>query len=152
MSVDKSLEDAQQVFADNNQNNSINWDELAERARYDEILLAKLIHIYEEDNLKRIDEICELLKKSDFMRIKDIAHTIKGSSMNMAVKSVADLSRRMEIEAQKHNLTFLSVSVVDLKHAIVDSVKHLKSNLEMGFLSNSHACVCLAETAERSGN
>ena len=64
----------------------IDLDDVMERVQGDKELLAELFDIYADDFITKRKALGEAVAVSDFAKIKEIAHSMKGSSGNISAK------------------------------------------------------------------
>jgi HPt (histidine-containing phosphotransfer) domain-containing protein len=68
-----------------------------EAAGGDHSLIFNLIDAFSTDTADRIEQIREALAASNFARISDEAHTIKGSARQMGADAVASACQELEL-------------------------------------------------------
>src|ERR1700683_3386434 len=65
------------------------------------VLVEELIAIFETDAAERLDVLARALEAADYPTVRQEAHTIKGSALQVGANRVADVCRQMELEARK---------------------------------------------------
>ena len=65
---------------------SIDLPDVLERVQNDKELLLELFDIFQEDFLKKRQILGEAVAAGDIVKIKEVAHAIKGSSGNLSAK------------------------------------------------------------------
>lgn len=96
-------------------------------------VIRPLIPMFLEQTLLRIQSLEDALLKSDFVTIKRLAHTMKGSSSSYGFGEMADIARSIEAELQlehvdPENLSVLIGKLMTLHSAaegVVSENKHL---------------------------
>ena len=62
----------------------------------DRILLAEVLAIFFEEAAKKVDELRDSLESGDIEKLKMTAHTLKGSSANVAAERIHALALEIE--------------------------------------------------------
>lgn len=65
--------------------------------------VAELAGLFEEDAKARMAEAHEAADQGDMVRLKKLAHTMKGAGANMAAQEFSELCRLVELEADKNS-------------------------------------------------
>jgi HPt (histidine-containing phosphotransfer) domain-containing protein len=87
--------------------------------------LTELIDIYLADSLKLVEEIKQGVVVSDASRIRNAAHTLKGSSGNLGASAFSKLCYEMEMYAKNGNL----VEARKLLPKVIDDYQVVKIKL-----------------------
>jgi len=66
----------------------VDLNEVLERVQHDRELLLELFQIFLDDCPKKIEALKSAVKQADVQKIKDIAHSMKGASGNIAAKKI----------------------------------------------------------------
>ena len=66
----------------------IDLPEVLERVQDDKAFLSELLDIFEEDFLKKRVALAQAVASKDITKIKEIAHSMKGSSGNVSAKRI----------------------------------------------------------------
>jgi HPt (histidine-containing phosphotransfer) domain-containing protein len=64
-------------------------------------LVEELIAIFQEDAAERLALLAHALESADYSTVRQEAHTIKGSALQVGANRVAEASRQLEMEARK---------------------------------------------------
>lgn len=89
-----------------------------------------LLTTYQSDSERKIGEIKSALSVNDLDKLKKITHSLKGSSLNLGIVKLADVSRQIEDHIELNKIDSL-LALIDLlefefsraKEAIVAFVK-----------------------------
>src|ERR1700679_2719161 len=79
----------------------IDLKDVLERVQDDKELLAELFDIYEEDFVVKRKALGEAINAKDIVKIKEIAHSMKGSSGNISAKSLHAACLKLESLAKE---------------------------------------------------
>ena len=82
----------------------IDWGMLVSRG-FDEELIEKIMPVFVEDNIKRLEELGSAIKKADANDVRVHAHTIKGSAGNVGAVRLSEIAARLEQMALKEDLS-----------------------------------------------
>jgi HPt (histidine-containing phosphotransfer) domain-containing protein len=80
-------------------------------------LLEELIAIFQTDTAERLELLARAVEAADYPTVRQEAHTIKGSALQVGANRVAEFCRRMELEARKAR----PEDLVPLFHALLRS-------------------------------
>jgi CheY-like chemotaxis protein len=75
-----------------------------ERIGGDEDFLQELIDIYIEDFIKKYAKLKQAIEQSDFIAIKEIGHSLRGSSGNLSLNGLYRTFENMEISGREENI------------------------------------------------
>jgi len=75
-----------------------------ERIGGDESLLHELIKIYIEDFLEKHDLLKQAIDHGDFSTIKEIGHSLKGSSGNLSLTNLHEISYQLETSGREEDI------------------------------------------------
>ena len=82
----------------------IDWGRLVTRG-FDEELIEKIMPVFVEDNIKRLEELGSAIKKANARDVRVHAHTIKGSAGNVGAVRLSEIAARLEQMALKDDLS-----------------------------------------------
>ncbi len=74
-------------------------------------VLDDMIDLYLEDTPPRLAALHAAVAVGDAGRVRDLAHTVKGSSANFGAGELADLCRMLEQQARDGDLTAAKVAI-----------------------------------------
>jgi CheY-like chemotaxis protein len=80
----------------------------------DESFLQKLIDIYIEDFIKKYTKLKQAIEQSDFVAIKEIGHSLRGSSGNLSLTGLHRISENMEISGREENIEQAKLMFIQL--------------------------------------
>jgi len=89
---------------DLNATQPINLPSALERIGGDESLLYELIDIYIEDFLEKNDLLRKAIDHEDFTTIKEIGHSLKGSSGNLSLPHLHETSYQIEVAGKEEDI------------------------------------------------
>lgn len=75
-----------------------------ERIGGDESLLYELINIYVEDFLEKNDLLRKAIDHEDFTTIREIGHSLKGSSGNLSLTRLHETSYQIEVAGKEEDI------------------------------------------------
>jgi HPt (histidine-containing phosphotransfer) domain-containing protein len=81
----------------------IDLPDVLERVQDDKELLLELLDIYQEDFVTKREALTEAVAKSDFSKVKEIAHSMKGASGNISAKRMYASCLQLEQFAKEGN-------------------------------------------------
>ncbi len=93
-----------------------NHQELLERTNNNPELIKQLIHRFLSDIPNRIKSIKDACQTNELDRIEMLAHTIKGASANLSLKSMQKAADRLESFAHKKEQTLMPHLILELEH------------------------------------
>jgi HPt (histidine-containing phosphotransfer) domain-containing protein len=64
-------------------------------------LMEELIAIFQTDTTERLEVLAHAIETSDYPTVRQEAHTIKGSALQVGANRLAEHCRQMELEARK---------------------------------------------------
>lgn len=79
----------------------IDLKDVLERVQDDKELLAELFDIYQEDFLVKRKALGDAIASKDIAKIKEIAHSMKGSSGNISAKPLHAACLQLEVLARE---------------------------------------------------
>ena len=85
-------------------------------------LVEELIVIFQEDAAERLGLLARALDEDDYSTIRQEAHTIKGSALQVGANRVAEASRQVEVEARKSE----PENLVPLYRALLSSFEEVR--------------------------
>ena len=83
----------------------IDLKDVLERVQGDKELLAELFDIYEEDFVIKRKALGEAIAANDIGKVKEVAHSMKGSSGNISAKPLHAACLKLETLAKSGNTT-----------------------------------------------
>jgi HPt (histidine-containing phosphotransfer) domain-containing protein len=89
---------------DSNATQPIDMSSALERIGGDESLLQELINIYIEDFLEKNDLLRKAIEHRDFITIKEIGHSLKGSSGNLSLNHLQVTSSQIEMAGKEEDI------------------------------------------------
>jgi HPt (histidine-containing phosphotransfer) domain-containing protein len=75
-----------------------------ERIGGDESFLFDLVNIYVEDFIAKYEKLRKAVKEEDFETIKDVGHNLKGSSANLSLPLLQEISYQIETAGRDRDL------------------------------------------------
>ena len=75
-----------------------------ERIGGDKAFLFDLVNIYIEDFIDKFEKLRAAVKEENFETIKDIGHNLKGSSANLSLPILQEISYQIEIAGKEKNI------------------------------------------------
>ena len=100
----------------------IDLKDVLERVQDDKELLAELFDIYEEDFVVKRKDLGDAIAAHDIVKIKEVAHSMKGSSGNISAKSLHAACLQLELLA-KEGKTDGMLEVVSLIDGYFEQIK-----------------------------
>ncbi|MBF0489749.1 MAG: Hpt domain-containing protein [Candidatus Omnitrophica bacterium] len=93
----------------------IDLPDVLERVQDDKELLLELLDIYQEDFVLKREALATAIASKDFVKIKEVAHSMKGASGNISAKRLYATCLQMEQAAKEGNATSMEelLKVVD---------------------------------------
>ena len=89
---------------DLNATQPIDLSSALERIGGDESLLQELIKIYIEDFLEKNDLLRKAIEHGDFTTIREIGHSLKGSSGNLSLIQLHETSYHIEVAGKEEDI------------------------------------------------
>lgn len=83
----------------------IDLNDVMQRVQDDKELLLELLDIFQEDFLKKRQTLVESIAAGNIQKIKEAAHSIKGSSGNISAKPMYAVSLQLEQLAKEGTIT-----------------------------------------------
>jgi len=81
----------------------IDLADVLERVQDDKELLLELLDIYQEDFIQKRAALADAIAKKDFVKIKEVAHSMKGASGNISAKRLYATTLELEHKAKDSN-------------------------------------------------
>ena len=106
--------------------NSIDLDTLNELKEIMEDEFTELVTVFITDGIKQIDDLRQAIAASEADNIRRIAHTLKGSSSNLGINGLSELSKTLEFKAADNQLN----GADELLQKIIDEYEAVKQTLE----------------------
>jgi two-component system sensor histidine kinase/response regulator len=91
---------------------------LLDRVEGDEELLAEMIQLYMEDVPRALEAMRSALQQNDMHALERAAHSLKGSSANLAAKTAAEAAQRLEQDAKRGDAVGAEASVAALERVL----------------------------------
>jgi HPt (histidine-containing phosphotransfer) domain-containing protein len=85
-------------------------------------LMEELLAIFQTDTAERLEVLVRAVETTDYATVRQEAHTIKGSALQVGANRVAEFCRQMELEARKARPEYL----VSLFHALLQSFDEVR--------------------------
>ena len=82
----------------------IDLPSVMERIGGNENFLQELIDIYIEDFIEKYTKLKRAIERSDFIAIKEIGHSLKGSSGNLSLNGLHNTSTNIELSGKEENI------------------------------------------------
>ncbi len=82
----------------------IDMDSVLERIGGDESFFQELLDIYVEDFLEKCIHLEKAIALSDFNHIKEIGHSLKGSSGNLSLTSLHETAYNIELSGRENDI------------------------------------------------
>ncbi len=97
----------------------IDMPEVLERIQDDKAFLVELLDIYQEDFLKKRAALKEAVEAKDLPKIRETAHSMKGSSGNISAKRIFASCLAMERCAKENDVAGIAdlAKVIDVQFA-----------------------------------
>jgi HPt (histidine-containing phosphotransfer) domain-containing protein len=92
-------------------------------------ILGELVDIFRNQTPGLIDEIVSALEVRDALTLERAAHTLKGSSLNLGARGMADICQRVEYAAQVGDFGSANGTVTALQHCFERSLAALEQTL-----------------------
>ncbi len=102
----------------------IDLKDVLDRVQDDKELLLELLDIYIEDFVNKRKDLGEAVSASDFTKIKEVAHSMKGASGNISAKRMYDSCLKLEQLARANSTD----GMVDLTKTIDGQFEEIKAN------------------------
>ena len=85
-------------------NNPIDFASALERIGNDESFLKELIDLYIATFEAKREEVSAAIERRDFKAIREVGHSLKGSSANLSLIPLQELSCRMETAGREEDI------------------------------------------------
>ena len=82
----------------------IDMESVLERVGGDEAFLQELLDIYIEDFLEKYVSLEQAIAEGDFNNIKEIGHSLKGSSGNLSLNGLHETAYGMELSGKENDI------------------------------------------------
>jgi CheY-like chemotaxis protein len=112
-----------------NQRDSIPIDlsSVLERIGGDESFLQELLDIYIEDFIEKHAKLKQAIERSDFVAIKEIGHSLRGSSGNLSLIGLHRTSENIEISGKEKNISRARLLFIQLNEEFEKFKNYLPS-------------------------
>ena len=94
---------------------SIDMDSVLERVGGDESFLRELFDIYVEDFIEKYPQLEQAISKGDFNNIKEIGHSLKGSSGNLSLTGLHETAYGIELSGKENDIEQAKLYFIRLK-------------------------------------
>jgi HPt (histidine-containing phosphotransfer) domain-containing protein len=94
---------------------SIDMDSVLERVGGDESFLRELLDIYVEDFIEKYPQLEQAISKGDFNNIKEIGHSLKGSSGNLSLTGLHETAYGIELSGKENDIEQAKLYFIRLK-------------------------------------
>ena len=88
---------------------------LLDRVEGDEELLVEMVQLYVEDAPRALKTMRSALQQGDLHALERAAHSVKGSSANLAANPAADAAQRLEQDARRGDRAAAEASLAALE-------------------------------------
>lgn len=92
----------------------IDLPSVMDRIGGDEIFLHELIDIYIEDFIEKYANLKQAIDRSDFLLIKEIGHSLRGSSGNLSLNGLHNTSTNIELSGKEENIEQVKLLFIQL--------------------------------------
>jgi HPt (histidine-containing phosphotransfer) domain-containing protein len=105
-----------------NQKNTgpIDMDSVLERVGGDESFLRELLDIYIDDFMEKYNQLEQAIEEADFNNIKEIGHSLKGSSGNLSLNRLHETAFGIEIAGKENDIAQARVLFIRLKEEFME--------------------------------
>lgn len=93
----------------------IDMDSVLERVGGDESFLRELLDIYVEDFIEKYPQLEQAISKGDFNNIKEIGHSLKGSSGNLSLTGLHETAYGIELSGKENDIEQAKLYFIRLK-------------------------------------
>jgi HPt (histidine-containing phosphotransfer) domain-containing protein len=93
----------------------IDMDSVLERVGGDESFLRELFDIYVEDFIEKYPQLEQAISKGDFNNIKEIGHSLKGSSGNLSLTGLHETAYGIELSGKENDIDQAKLYFIRLK-------------------------------------
>lgn len=97
----------------------IDMDSVLERVGGDEAFLQELIDIYIDDFMEKYAQLEQAIAQGDFENIKEIGHSLKGSSGNLSLNGLHETAYGIELSGKEYNLEQAKLLFARLKEEFI---------------------------------
>jgi len=97
----------------------IDYSSVLERVGEDESFLQELINIYMEDFGKKYKELKQALEKKNFTALREIGHSLKGSSANLSLNNLKEASFKIETAGKNRNIEIAKQALLLLNQEFI---------------------------------
>jgi CheY-like chemotaxis protein/HPt (histidine-containing phosphotransfer) domain-containing protein len=101
---------------------------LLDRVEGDEELLAEMIQLYVEDAPRALETMRSALQQGDMHALERAAHSVKGSSANLAANAAAEAALRLEQDAKRGDAAGAAASLAVLESVLGQLLPALAEN------------------------
>ena len=108
-----------------NTNNVIDYASALERIGGDREFLDELLNIYIEEFASSTQTLDQALQAQDYTVIKEVGHSLKGSSANLSLHPLRDKAYLIETAGREENLALARSSTEELKQEFRRLQDHL---------------------------
>ena len=93
----------------------IDMDSVLERVGGDESFLQELLDIYIDDFMEKYVQLGQAIEQRDFNNIKEIGHSLKGSSGNLSLTGLHETAFGIESSGTENNIEQAKLLFIRLK-------------------------------------
>ena len=90
-------------------------DSVLERVGGDEAFLRELLDIYVEDFIEKYPQLEQAISQGDFNNIKEIGHSLKGSSGNLSLTGLFETAYGIELSGKENDIERAKLYFIRLK-------------------------------------
>ena len=95
-------------------------------------VLAGIVQQFKDDAVLLFENLEDAIRKGDFARITDVAHTIKGSGATFGMIRLGALALRMEIAAKNRDASEVARLHLPVRQAYTAALPELEKALKSG--------------------
>ncbi len=99
-------------------------------SKVDSGFMQNVMNMFFEQAPKLIEEISEAESKGDHLNVGALAHKLKGTSLNLGAKILAQTCKQVEIKGKNADMTNISIMISDLSEIYKQTETELKKILE----------------------
>lgn len=92
----------------------IDYPSALDRTGGDEEFLNELLDLYVTEFSSAFEKLRNAVKENDFITVKYIGHSLKGSSANLSLVSLQEAALRMELSGEKKDAGEAEKAIVDI--------------------------------------
>ncbi len=135
------------MFEEKGQRDTIPIDlpSVMERIGGDEKFLHELIDIYIEDFIEKYANLKQAIDRSDFLVIKEIGHSLRGSSGNLSLNGLHNTSVNIELSGREENIEQAKLLFIQLNKEFEKLKNFLPSEKSLSIDQKWEGILCEAQ-------